>query len=628
LRKYLSSADSDWFRRRLNTAAYIVIAVFVVLLTRLFFLQVIEGQEFRRLSENNCVRLQSIDAPRGLIFDRNGKLLVDNRPSFNLGVIVKDVKNLEATMEKLSGYMNIPFTELMAKVTAKNAAAFYKPVSIKNDIGRNALAAIEVNRFNLPGVVVNVKPIRSYINRFSAAHLIGYLSEINSRELSEKKEQGYCRGDFLGKFGIEKRYEQYFRGKRGGRQVEVNAAGQVLRILRTVDAVPGFNIYLTIDQRLQKKAESLIGNRAGSVIAMDPSTGQILALVSSPTFDQNFFVSGMSHKQWNDLISNPDRPMENKAIQAEYPPASVFKIVTVMAGLEEGVIDEETTFNCPGSYRYGDRTFNCWKRGGHGSVNVVKALAESCDVFFYNLGQELGVDRIAHYAKACGLGSPTGINLGHEACGLIPTTEWKRKHTGESWHGGETLSVAIGQGYDLVTPLQVGVLIAAVANGGIIYSPQILKTIETAQGELIKIGSCRVAGNLPISRQTLDIIKKGLWEAVNTRKGTAWGARSGMFEMSGKTGTAQVVGRVEGESEDEKDRAVHLMPHAWFAAFAPSDKPEIAVTVIVEHGEHGSSAAAPIAKELINMYLQDVKKDKASACTASSLHGEGVEDVR
>ena len=521
MKKYLSSADSEWFRQRLNIAAYIVMAVFVLLLTRLFFLQVIEGKEFRRLSKNNCVRLQSIDAPRGLIFDRNGKLLVDNRPSFNLGVIVKDVNDLEAAMKKLSGYMNIPFTELMAKVTAKNAAAFYKPVPIKNDIGRNALAEIEVNRFNLPGVVVNVKPIRNYINRFSAAHLTGYLSEINSRELSEKKDQGYCRGDFLGKFGVEKRYEQYFRGKRGGRQVEVNAAGQVLRVLRTVDAVPGFNIYLTIDQRLQKKAESLISNKAGSVIAMDPSTGKILAMVSSPTFDQNFFVSGMSHKQWNDLISNPDRPMENKAIQAEYPPASVFKIITAIAGLEEGIIDEETVFNCPGSYRYGDRVFNCWKRGGHGSVNVVKALAESCDVFFYNLGQELGVDIIARYAKACGLGSSTGINLGHEAVGLVPTAQWKKKHTGESWHGGETLSVAIGQGYDLVTPLQIEVLIAAVANGGIIYCPQILKTIETAGGGLVKKGSCRVAGNLPISRQTLDIIKKGLWKAVNTRKGTA-----------------------------------------------------------------------------------------------------------
>jgi len=601
--EYLKSADSDWYRLRLTGAILCVMAAFVVLFLRLFYLQVIDGEELRRLSENNCIRLQNIDPPRGLIFDRNGKLLVDNRASFDLSIILKDAKPIEDTINKLSRYTKISSEEIQSKIARSKGISNYKPVLLKQDIGRNVLAAIEVHKYDLPGVYIDVKPRRHYINKQSAAHLIGYLSEINSGELKSGKYPDCEQGDFIGKFGAEKAYEQYLRGKRGGRQVEVNANGQVVRILNAVDTRPGFDTYVTIDQLLQKQAEKLLEGVAGAVVAMEPGTGRLLAMASSPSFDQNDFVSGMSHEQWGALISNPLKPMSNKAVQGEYPPASTFKIVTAIAGLEEGVIDEDTTIFCPGFYKFGNRVYQCWKKGGHGSVNVISALAESCDTFFYQVGQKLGIDRLAWYATAFGLGSPTGINLDHEAPGLVPTAAWKKRQTGIPWQAGETLSVAIGQGYNLVTPLQMAGLISAIGNGGDRYRPLILKKIVTSTGKVVRKGKTQVIGKLPASPKTMELVRKGLWEVVNGNQGTARGVRVAGIDISGKTGTAQIFSRKTDEVEREEDIAMHLKSHAWFVAYAPSDDPVIAVAVVVEHGEHGSSSAGPIAKELIRTYL-------------------------
>lgn len=619
--KYLKTADADWYKPRITRTMYCVAMVFFILLIRLFYLQVIQGQELRRLSDNNCIRLQSTDPPRGMIFDRNGVLLVDNRPAFDVSIILKDAGPVRKTIEKLSKYIHVPVPELMSKIEHNKTNSPYKPIPLKKDIGRDALAVVEVHNFDLPGIVVNVKPRRHYIERQCAAHLIGYLGEINTDELSCGKYPGCRVGDFIGKFGVEKIFEPFLRGKLGGRQVEVNVMGQIVRILKTVDAQPGQNIYLTIDHDLQKKAEALLNGKAGAVAVMDPNTGQILAMVSSPAFDQSIFVDGMSHEQWDTLISNPLRPLENKAIQGKYPPASTFKIVTAMAGLEEGVIDQNTTFFCPGYYKYGNRVYKCWKHAGHGKVNVVKALAESCDVFFYQVGQKLGVDRLAMYAKACGLGSRTGINLDHEEKGLIPTTSWKKRRTGISWQGGETLSVAIGQGYDLVTPIQMAVLISAIANGGRIYTPLVLKSIQTADGVIVVQRKKQLKGKLPVSESSLNMIKKGLWEVVNGPKGTARIARINGMDISGKTGTAQVVGRRSDRNRGENKLSEHLKAHAWFVAYAPSTNPQIAVAVIVEHGEHGSSTAAPIAREIIRTYLDKNKSIKP--LTAKNINSGG-----
>jgi len=602
--KFIRTTDSEWFRLRLSVVMTLVTAAFVVIFLRMFYLQILEGKEFRRLSENNCIRLQTILPQRGFVFDRNGALLVDNRPSFNLSIIPDDAKPVEPVIDILSRYLNVPAEELMAKVRNIKGASSFRPVLLKQDIGRDALALIEAHKYELPGISVDVQPRRYYLHRHSAAHLIGYLSEINSSELKGGKYTEYKSGDFIGKFGIEREFEKYLKGKRGGRQVEVNAAGQVVRVLENINSEPGNNIYLTIDQRLQRKAEELLKDKAGAVIAMEPSSGQILAMASSPAFDPNEFVCGLTHDEWNDLISQPNRPMENKAIKGEYPPASTYKIVTALAALEEKVIDINTSFYCPGYLKHGNRVFMCWKKGGHGSVNVVRALAESCDVFFYNVGQRLDIDKLAWYAKGCGLGAPTGIGLEQESEGLIPSSIWKKKRFGQPWSSGETLSAVIGQGYNLATPVQMLVLTSAIANGGKRVKPYVMKRIETPGGQNIINGETEIVGNLPVSQNTLNIVKKGLWEVVNKDYGTARIARPGEgIEISGKTGTAQIVGRKKNETGYERKLPDHFKPHAWFVSYAPSSDPKIAISVIIEHGEHGSSAAGPIARELVKCYL-------------------------
>ena len=602
--KYLKTADSEWYKQRIIGVIIITLAVFAVLMMRLFFLQVIKGEEYSRLSENNSIRLQAIDAPRGMIFDRVGQLLVDNRPSFDVSIIPKDARPLEPTLVKLSKFLSVPENELASKVAGQKGLLTYQPIMLQQDIGRNKLAYVAVNKYDLPGVMVNAKLRRHYLNQWVAAHLLGYLGEINPNELKSGKYKNTRRGDLIGKYGAEKAFDNFLRGKRGGRQVEVNATGQVVKILNTVNTRPGHNVYLTIDLAVQKKAEELLIGITGAVVALEPSSGQILALASSPTFDQNAFVRGMSHGQWEAFIANPLKPLTNRAVQGEYPPASTYKVLTAAAGLEEGVIDENTTYTCPGFYKFADREYRCWQKNGHGTLAVVQAITQSCDVFFYQVGQAVGVDRLAWYAKAFGLGLRTGINLDHETQGLIPTAAWKKRRTGVEWQEGETLSVAIGQGFNLVTPLQMTVLISGLANGGVQYKPEILKKIENAEGMVITESQPQVTGQFPISPETMALIKDGLWQVVNSDTGTAKGARFPGIDISGKTGTAQVVSRKEDEEEiPEEDIPDHLRPHAWFVAYAPSEDPKIAVSIVVENGESGSGAAAPIAREVIKAYL-------------------------
>jgi penicillin-binding protein 2 len=600
---YLESTDSEWFNQRLSGLMVLVLLAFAILVARLLYLQIVEGAEYRRLSEINSIRLQDIDAPRGLIFDRNNQMLVDNRPSFDLHIILKDAKPLDVTLAKLGRIIGESPETLRERISNEKRRGPYTPLLLKEDVGRDLLAAIEVHKYDLPGVVVHVTPRRHYLFGTFAAHLLGYVGEISAEELRCKPYEECKGGDYIGKFGIEKSFESLLRGKRGGRQVEVNATGQVVRVLESVDAQAGHNLSLTIDQRLQAEAEELLQDKAGAVVALDPNNGDVLAMASSPTFDPNWFVVGMSQEQWKSLITNPFRPLENKAIQAEYPPASTFKIVTAIAGLEEGAIDAATTMFCPGHYRYGNRVYRCWKHAGHGSVNVVQALEQSCDVFFYQVGETVGVDTLAKYAKAFGLGGLTGISLAQEAKGLVPTKEWKLKRLGAPWQGGETLSVSIGQGFDLVTPLQLALLGATVGNGGTRFRPRLIRSCDTVPEAGFQAIQPEIAGYLKISEATLSLVRQGLWDVVNKRTGTAWRSRLKDLEFSGKTGTAQVVGRPPAGVEDEEQIKEMHKDHAWFVAYAPSVNPQIAVAVIVEHGEHGSSAAAPIASKMIATYL-------------------------
>jgi penicillin-binding protein 2 len=608
---YLHTVRSDWYRQRISGALVCVLAAFLILLARLYYLQIIEGPGLRQRSQDNWFRLHSVPPMRGLIFDRSDVLLVDNRPRFDVSILSREAKDPKEVVQKLAELLNIPGETLLAKLVEARGTPSFKPILLSRDISRDALATVEAHKLELPGIVITVEPTRDYVEGERASHLIGYLSEISPEELQSAAFPDNSVGDFIGKFGVEKAYELYFHGKRGIQHVEVNALGQLTRVLKTEEAQPGKNIYLTLDIRLQRMAESLLAGKVGTALAMDPSNGDILAMGVSPAFDPNAFVEGMTYESWNELVSNQFRPLENKAIQGQYPPGSTYKIVAAIAGLEEGVITEHGKLFCPGSYKYGNRTFRCWKRGGHGFMNATDALAQSCDVYFYQVGERLGVDRLAKYAEACGLGSPTGIDLDKEARGLVPTRGWKLNRLGVPWQGGETLSVVIGQGFNLVTPIQMLGLISAVANGGIRYKPLVIRRIEFPGGLPVKTQAPVSLGTLPASENTLRIVKKGLIDAVNKPTGTGWIARIAGVDVAGKTGTAQVV-RMAEDDEDEpiESKLLRHRDHGWFIAFAPAEEPRVAVAVLIEHGGHGSTAAGPIAREMIRTYLGEFEELK------------------
>ncbi|MFO7752526.1 MAG: penicillin-binding protein 2 [Desulfobacteraceae bacterium] len=602
--RYVKSPDREWLKKRLMGAGICIIAVFAVLLMRLIYLQIIKGEEYRRLSENNCIRLKSIKASRGLIYDRNGKLLVDNRPSFNLKIVTEDTGSVKSTVEKVSRLIDVPKKSLLSGIEKNGTRAFYKPVVLKNNISRDQVAIIEAHKFDLPGIIIDVEPRRHYIYERSCAHLLGYLGEINKKELQSGRHPDVYSGDSIGRYGVEKKFEKLLHGKRGGRQVEVDADGRIIKVLDTVDPEPGMNLSLTVDLELQQVAESMLENKSGAVVAVDPSNGEVLAMASYPAFDQNDFIGGISGKKWRKLMDDPNKPMTNKAIQGEYPPASTYKIVSTIAALEEDIVDKNTQFFCPGHYRYGNRTYRCWKKWGHGDVDIIKAIERSCDVFFYHVGEKAGVDVLAEYAKGCGLGRKTGIVLDDERSGLVPTTDWKENRFGVPWQGGENLSIAIGQGYNLVTPLQMAMLASAVGNGGVLYKPRVLKHVTDGRDKVVKKGDPEINGGIPAGERTMEVLKKGLLKVVQGSRGTARGIQIKGAPIAGKTGTAQVFSIKDREILDTENLDYFLKDHAWFVCYAPAKDPVIAVSVLVEHGEHGSSTAAPIAKAVVKKCLE------------------------
>ena len=603
MERFVKSVDHDWYKQRIVGMMLGVLAVFVVLLMRLMYLQVVAGDDYYRLSMNNSIRLQTVDPPRGLVLDRHGTKLAENRPSFDVSFTPKDAGDVGRVISELAAYLNVPVDELQGKVKNSRGLAAFRPVVLKQDIGRDVLAAVEAHKVDMPGVSIQVRLRRNYLYELNASHLIGYLGEINLDELKSGDYPNLRGGDYIGKFGVERTQESFLRGEPGGRQVEVNANGQIMRVLQTVSPKPGRNVHLTLDRELQQRAEELLEGVAGAAVAVEPASGEILAMASSPSFNQNAFVSGIGTGVWEALISHPFRPLENKAIQGEYPPGSTFKIVTALAGLEEKAIDETTSFDCAGFLPFAGRDYRCWKKEGHGRVDVRRALSESCDVFFYRTGLRLGIDRLAWYAKAFGLGVRSGVTLDQEARGLIPSSAWKKKRFGVAWQEGETLSVAIGQGYVLATPLQMAMLTAAVGNGGIRHRPTVLSRVETMEGDVVFQTAPQEIGRLPISPRNLKIVQQGIWGAVNGERGTARRVHLNDIEIAGKTGTSQVVGRKE--SGDDYTPP-HHRPHAWFVCYAPFDAPKIAIAVVVENGEHGSSAAGPIAREMVKTYLRQL----------------------
>ncbi len=585
--------------RKIYLLSVAATVIFLILLSRLWFLQFIEGDKLREMSENNRLRFIPVAASRGALLDRNGKVLVNNTPSFSLAVIPNEVKDKEYLLDNLAQVLSIDRNELLSRWEKGKGRAKYFPLVLASGLTRDQVEFFEENSLRLPGLEIEVKPVREYPQGTLAAHMLGYIAEISEKEMATTDFADYNPGDYIGKNGIERSFEKYLHGDDGGRQIEVDARGRLLRTLSETFPVPGQSLQLTVDLELQKAAEKALGDSAASVVVLDVNSGEILAMASSSQFDPALFTSRMPPEQWQAYLDDKRRPLENKALKGQYPPGSTFKIITALAGLNEGLIDENTTVNCSGEYAVGNGKFHCWNRKGHGKVNLRSALRESCDVYFYMLGEKLGVDRIADYARRFGLGQPLGIGIEGEKSGFVPTAAWKEKKTGSRWYLGETLSVAIGQGYLLTTPVQLAAMTSGLATGSI-YRPHLVKKILDRDGKTTKEFQPEVLKRIELKPEHLRLVREGLLAVVNDPGGTGASARLYEVKVAGKTGTSQVVKL----QESKRAVAYQYRDHALFIAFAPYDKPEIAVAVVVEHGQHGGGAAAPVAGQVLRKYFE------------------------
>ena len=610
----LTRYDSAKFRRKFTILFWIISISLSVVMMRMWYLQVIKGDELRQRSENNRVRIVEVKPLRGAIMDAKGNILAANQPCFDVSLIPGNAKNVKDTLQMLEDFYRQEGLEFN-KIEGVERLKSFVPVKLGKNISRRELAVVETHSVDLPGISVDVVPVRRYLMGEMSAHVLGYVSEISPDELKNDSSRTYKSGDRVGKYGVEKYLDRYLKGVSGGEHVEVNVSGRRVRVLGKTSPVSGDNVTLTLDSDLQQAAwEAMEGinkdgttvSKVGSVIAMDPRDGSVLAMVSRPSFDPNLFNQGIPASEWERLSKDPFRPMENKPIAGQYPPGSTYKLIVAAAALQEGLITPDTAFTCPGYYTYGNRTYRCWQKKGHGHISLHRAIVSSCDVYFYNVGRILGVDKLAEYARAFGLGEVSGIDILGEKAGNIPTRAWKLKRFREPWQPGETISISIGQGYVTLTPLQLLNAYCAIANGGTLYKPRFIKKIETIDRKLIKEFGPEVRRTLPISKENIELLRKALWGVCNEPGGTAHACQRKEADVSGKTGTAQVVGM----KDDRKGPSGYkFQDHALFVAYAPVENPEIAVVVVVEHGGHGGSAAAPVARKVIDAYF----KNKADA---------------
>ena len=598
--------ETPGLRRRFVISSLVVVGIFCVLALRLWYLQVLGVDYYRNLSERNRIRYVSIEAPRGAIFDRNGILLVDNRPGFTVSVLRQEIEDREQLFLDLVRLLEVDETDIEEHWQKGQGLPRYRPLPLIEDVGRQAMEIVQEHSIDLPGILVEVKPFRAYPNGEMGSHLFGYLGEVTEEELSQAEFSSYRSGDMVGKTALERLFENRLRGIDGQKRIEVNVRGRELRQVTTVDPLPGKNLYLTIDARLQKAAEDALGDRAGAVVALDVNNGEILAFVSKPNYDPAWFARGISSDEWRTLMDDPRHPMTNKVLRGQYPPGSTFKMAVALAALEAGSITPATRVQCDGSMKLGSYEFRCWKKGGHGSVDLKTAIKESCDVYFYRVGLETGIDRIASVARRLGLGQLTGFPFGGERGGLIPDRAWKKHRFGTSWYDGETVISSIGQGFVLATPLQLVTMTASLANGGTVWKPQIVEKVINIEGDTDWFFQPEKLSETSWPKGILNAVRKGMEAVVNEAGGTAWRSRLESVRIAGKTGTAQVVRRKDDNEEAPDDDQIpyQYRDHALFVSYAPAENPRIAVAVVVEHGGHGSSAAAPVATAIYETYFK------------------------
>jgi penicillin-binding protein 2 len=575
--------------------AGIATTALLLIVCQLWYLQVLEGGRFQEASDKNRIRVRPIAAPRGILFDRKGLPLVDNRPAFTLSLIPRELERdpvkRDATLGRVASLLQIPFADLQEAVTKVSPDSIL-PVRVRRGLSMDDVARVEEWKIELPGVIVEVEPQRAYPNSRFAAHLLGYVREANDEQL---KQGRYRRGDMVGQSGLERLLDEFLRGKDGGERIEVDALGRQMRLIQSTEPHPGAQVVTTIDRRIQEAAEKSMEGHAGAVVVMDPRNGDVLAMVSTPAFEIDRFTGTIDRNAWLRVIQDPEHPLLNRTIQSQYAPGSVFKIVVAAAGLQEGTIVPTDRTHCTGEFHLGEWTFKDWKAGGHGTVDLLGAIRESCNVFFYEKGLKVGGPVIAKYASAFGLGEATQIDLPGEKLGLIPQPKLRRDKRVGGWHAGETVNMSIGQGAVLVTPMQIARFMSAVANGGVLWKPRLVQRIERPEKGVVWSDGGSVTGHVELSPMVWAFLRQSLWSVVNAG-GTGAGARIAGLDIAGKTGTAQMISKSKAEKGQD---------HAWFASFAPVSEPEAVVIVLVERGGKGGQVAAPIAQKILNAIFME-----------------------
>jgi len=601
--KFDQKQEDELIKVRLNYFLFAIFILFITIIARLFFLQITEGADNRKKSETNRIRQVRIQPQRGKIYDIKGRMIAGVKYSFDIYLNMENAVDFEKNLPDFLTIINESESNIRTRLSLGKKQPRYLPVLLKRDIDWITLSRLESSLYKFPGIFIDISYTRSYPNGTVAPHLIGYLGEVSEDDLKSNKYQKAKTGDMVGKYGLEEYFNSLLCGEPGEKKLEVNAKGRLISLISKINPSPGNDIYLTIDMDLQKAAEESLLEQVGAIVAIDPKTGNIKAMASSPVFNPALFIRGLNANEWKELNDPKTHPLQNKTIQGVYAPGSTFKPLLAFAGLNEGTITENSSVFCNGSFDFGKRSYRCWKEGGHGHTDFYKSLVESCDVFYYNLGLKLGVDKIAKYANTFGLGEKTRIELSSENEGLIPSSQWKKKKFKVKWYEGETISFSIGQGYTLTTPLQIANFYAAIANNGILYQPNYISKIVSKDGKILEERkNGKIIKKIDIPQKIFTSVTKALSGVVNDDKGTGKNSRLPDILVAGKTGTAQVYSQKK--RKETENVPWHLKDHAWFASFAPVNKPEIVVVVLIEHGGGGGANAAPVAKKILERWFQ------------------------
>jgi penicillin-binding protein 2 len=587
--------------QRRSKRIFIIIQVLAIFLLLNFWkIQVLDHEKYWEQSEANRMREIILPSQRGLIEDRGDTILADNKASFKVSIIRENCEDYDKSCRKISRLLKIDENVLRERIKKYESFPMFKPIVVKENLSFDEVAVIESRKLEFPELFLQAEPKRFYPFGNLAAHALGYIQELSGEEIKKGLYQERRLGDLVGKTGVEKVYEDTLVGEDGQALEIVDSMGRRKGEIARRDPQKGKNLILTLDCTLQEKAEKLLAGREGAIVIMDPQTGEILALASYPTFDPNKFIDRFTPEEWLDLVKSPEFPLENRAIRGQYAPGSIFKLVVDLGALDLGLIDEETTFTCKGKVEIYNEPFACWLERGHGEMNLIQGIRNSCNIYHYQVGKMMGIEEISRYARMLGFGAKTGIDLPGEKIGLVPDPQWKREVKKERWQPGETISVSIGQGPLLVTPLQVALYTSIIANRGRKVTPHLLNS-QSQIGKRTYSESKAVE----IEQSTFEKVIKGMWEVVNNG-GTGWAANVKGFDICGKTGSTQLVSTEKDEEkkqeEQEEEEEEETKTHSWFTGFAPRDNPEVVVTVLVEYGGMGGATAAPLARQLFNLY--------------------------